>query len=90
MYCYKVITFDLMNARATYQQLVNMMFKDQISKIMEVYADDMLVKSKSVDEHVKHLGEMYATLRNYQLKLNPLKCTFDVSLGKFLRFMVNQ
>ena len=47
MYCYKVTPFSLMNVGATYQRLVNMMFRDQIGKIMEVYVDDMLVKSKN-------------------------------------------
>ena len=67
-----------------------MMFKDQICKTIEVYVDDMLVKSNRTDEHMKYLGEMYAVLRNYQMKLNPLKCVCDVSSSKFLGFMVNQ
>ena len=48
-----------------------MMFRDQIDKTMEVYVDDMLIKSKNVDDHVKHLGEMFAVLRNYYMKFNP-------------------
>ena len=76
MYCYKVIPFGLINTRATYQRLVNMMFRDQIDKTMEVYVDDMLVKLKNTDDHVKHLGEMFTILRNYQMKLNRIKCVF--------------
>ena len=55
LYYYKVIPFDLKNARATYPRLVNMMFKNVIGKTMEVYVDDMLVKSKVAKEHIKHL-----------------------------------
>ena len=55
---YKVMPFGLMNAWATYQRLVNMMFSDQIGKTMEVYVNDMLVKSKNVDDYMK--GEMFA------------------------------
>ena len=81
--------FDLKNARATYQRLVNMMFKGLIGKMMEVYVDNMLVKSKVAEDHIKHLGQMFKILRKYQMKLNPLTCAFGVSLGKFLGFMVN-
>ena len=54
LYCYKVISFDLKNAGAIYQRLVNMMFKEQIDKIVEVYVDDMLVKSKSL-QNTSHI-----------------------------------
>ena len=56
---------------------------------MEVYVDDMLVKTKNATELNKDLGEMFDTLRKYQMKLNPVKYTFGVSSGKFLGFMVN-
>ena len=56
--------FGLLNAGATYQRLVNMMFKEQIGKTMEVYVDDMLVKTKEAIDHVKHLDEMFNILRN--------------------------
>ena len=69
-----------------------MMFKDLIGKTMEVYVDDMLVKpmSRMVGDHVEHLGQMFNILRKYQMKLNPLKCSFGVRSSKFLGFMVNQ
>ncbi|KAL0443945.1 UNVERIFIED_CONTAM: hypothetical protein Slati_2117200 [Sesamum latifolium] len=57
---------------------------------MEVYVDDMLVKSKQAHHHVEDLGETSAVLRKYQLKLNPGKCAFGVSRGRFLGFMVIQ
>ena len=53
--CYKVMPFGLKNAGTTYQRLVNGMFKDLIGKLMEVYVDDMLVKSKIAADHIEHL-----------------------------------
>ncbi|KAL5551148.1 hypothetical protein UlMin_001324 [Ulmus minor] len=76
LYCYKVMSFGLKNAGATYQRLVNKMFKNQIGKIMEVYVDDMLVKSLKTEEHIQNLKETFEILRS-------------VSSGKFLGFMVN-
>ena len=65
------------------------MFANQIGRNMEVYVDDMLVKTKKAGELTSDLMEMFNTLRRYRMKLNPLKCTFGVSSGKFLGFMVN-
>ena len=56
---------------------------------MEVYVDDMLVKSREEFSHLDDLKEMFATLRQYQMKLNPSKCAFGVASGKFLGFMVS-
>ena len=56
---------------------------------MEVYVDDMLVKSKEELEHLDDLRETFATLKQYQMKLNPSKCVFGVASGKFLGFMVS-
>ncbi|KAL5559803.1 hypothetical protein UlMin_036014 [Ulmus minor] len=89
LYCYKVMPFGLKNAGATYQRLVNKMFKDQIGKTMEVYVDDMLVKSLKMEEHIQNLKETFEILRRYKMKLNPSKRAFGVSSGKFLGFMVN-
>jgi hypothetical protein len=90
LFCYKVMPFGLKNAGATYQRLMNRMFHDQIGKNVEVYIDDMLVKSKQEGDHLKDLEETFNTLRKYQMKLNPSKCAFGVSSGKFLGFMVSQ
>ena len=57
---------------------------------MEVYVDDMLVKSLAVADHIDHLQETFNILRSYHMKMNPEKCAFGVGLGKFLGFMVNQ
>ena len=90
LHCYKVMPFGLKNARTTYQGLVNMMFKEQISKTMEVYGDNMLIKSKVASDHVAHLTDTFNILRTYRMKLNPLKCAFSVASRNFFGFMVNQ
>ena len=89
LYCYKVMPFKLKNAGATYQRLVNKMFSKQIGRNMEVYVDDMLVKSREELAHLDDLKETFATLRQYHMKLNPRKCAFGVASGKFLGFMVS-
>ena len=88
-YCYRVMPFGLKNAGATYQRLVNRMFQKQIGTSMEVYIDDMLVKSTIAELHIAHLSEAFQILREYNMKLNPAKCAFGVSAGKFLGFIVN-
>ena len=90
LYYYKVMPFELKNTGVTYQRLVNKMFSKQIERNMEVYVDDMLVKSKEESAHLDDLQEMFTTLKQYQMKLNPSKCAFGVASGKFLGFMVSQ
>jgi len=90
LYCYKVMPFGLKNAGATYQRLVNQMFKNQIGKNMEIYIDDMLVKSRKKFQHVADLEEAFDVLEAYGLKLNPSKCVFGVAAGKFLGFLVSE
>ena len=89
LFCYKVMSFGLKNARATYQRLVNHMFRPQIGRNIEVYVDDMLVKSLDEGKHLDDLQETFNTLKRYNMKLNPNKCAFGVALGKFLGFMVS-
>ena len=55
---------------------------------MEVYIDDMLVKSLEVEDHISHLQQAFSTLKKYNMKLNPAKCSFGVSSGKFLGYIV--
>ena len=90
LYCYKVMPFGLKNAEATYQRLVNKMFNRQIGRNMEVYVDDILVKSKEELTHLDDFRETFTTLKQYQMKLNPSKCVFGVVSGKFLGFMISQ
>nr|XP_016471098.1 PREDICTED: RNA-directed DNA polymerase homolog [Nicotiana tabacum] len=89
-YCYKVMPFGLKNAGATYQRLVTKIFKDQLDKTMEVYIDNMLVKSEKKEDHIGHLKEAFKILRQYGMKLNPEKCAFGVTSRKFLGFLVSQ
>ena len=89
LFCYKVMPFGLKNVGASYQRLVNHMFRPQIGRNVEVYVDDMLVKSLNEGKHLNNLQEIFDTLRQYKIKLNPSKCAFGVSSGKFLEFMVS-
>ena len=90
IFCYKVMSFGLKNARATYQRLVNRMFVQQIRRNVEIYVDDMLVKSKKEDRHLDDLQETFKTLHIYDMKLNPNKYVLELSSGKFLSFMGSQ
>ena len=82
--------FGLKNVGAMYQRLVNQMFNKHIGRNVEVYVDNMLVKSKEKKDHLDDLKETFNTLRSYSMKLNPSKCAFGVSSRKFLGFMVSQ
>ena len=90
LFCYKVMSFSLKNTGATYQRLMNKMFAHQIGKNVQIYVDDMLVKSRKEDDHLDDLKETFNTLCSYNMKLNLGKCAFRVMAGKFLRFMVSQ
>ena len=65
------------------------MFRPQIGQNVEVYVDDILVKSQDEKIHLDDLQETFDTLRQYNMRLNPDKCAFRVSSGKFLGFMVS-
>ncbi|XP_074327904.1 uncharacterized protein LOC141665821 [Apium graveolens] len=80
----------LMNGGATYQRLVNKIFAHLIGKTMEVYVDDMLVKSLSKADHISHLREAFEVLRHHKMMLNLAKCAFAVGSGKFLGHMVSK
>ena len=87
-YHYKVMPFGLKNAGSTYQRMMTRMFKPQSGKSIEIYVDDMVVKSKAVSEHLGDLGSTFNVLRKHKLRLNASKCSFGVGLGKFLGYMV--
>ena len=82
--------FELKNAGATYQRLMNKMFAHQIGRNVQVYMDDMLVKSIREDDHLDDLKETFDTLCSYNMKLNLKKCSFGVTARKFLGFLVSQ
>ena len=90
VYCYKVMPFGLINAGATYQRMMNKIFSGQLGRNMEVYVDDMIIKSMANETHLQDLKECFDTLRTHNMKLNPDKCTFALGAGKFLGFLVSQ
>ena len=90
LFCYKVMPFGLKNTGITYQRLMNKMFAHQIGRNVQVYVDDMLVKSRREDNHLDDLKETFDTLYSYNMKLNPSKSAFGVTIGKFIGFMVSQ
>ena len=87
-YHYKVIPFGLKNARSTYQKMMTKMFKLQLGKNIEVYIDDMVVKSRVESEHINDLINIFEILKRYKLRLNAAKCSFGVGSGKFLGYIV--
>jgi len=82
------MSFGLKNAGATYQRLMDYVFHDMIGRNVEVYVDDIVVKSDSCEQHVSDLKEVFQALRKYRMRLNPDKCAFGVEGGKFLGFML--
>ena len=89
-FCYLVMPFGLINVGATYQRGMTKIFHDMMHKEIEVYVDDMMVKSGTEEEHVEYLLKMFQRLRKYKHHLNPSKCTFGVRSGKLLGFIVSQ
>ena len=89
-YEWVMMPFGLKNAGATYQRAMNLIFHDLIGKSMQVYIDDVVVKSMSDDEHLENLRVAFEKMRAFGLKMNPLKCGFGVSTGKFLGFLVKK
>ena len=89
-YFYKVMPFGLKNIGATYQRMVDKVFAKQLSRNMEAYVDDMMVKSTSMTDHVDDLQKTFVTLRERNMRMNLSKCTFRVTSGKFLSFIISQ
>ena len=88
-YCYKVMPFGLKNVGATYQRVATTLLHDLIHKEVEVYMGDMIVKSKDREGHILALRKFLERIQFYKLQLNLKKCTFGVTFGKLLGFMVN-
>jgi hypothetical protein len=85
-----ILTFGLKNAGATYQRAMNLIFHDLLGVLMEVYIDDMVVKSVEFEEHMTNLKLSLERMKKCGLWMNPLKCTFVVTLGRFLGFIVHE
>jgi hypothetical protein len=86
---YLVMTFRLKNAGATYQRAMNYIFHDLIDKLVVIYIDDIMVKSKSA-EGLEDLRQVLERTRRFGLRMNPKKCAFGVSAGQFLGFLVHE
>ena len=84
------MSFGLKNATTTYQRAMVALFHDMMHKEIEVYVEDMIAKSRTEGEHLINLWKLFERLRNYQLRLNPAKCTFGVKSGKLLGFVASQ
>jgi hypothetical protein len=84
-----VMTFELKNAGATYQRAMNLIFYELLGIIIEVYIDDIVIKSASLDSHLADLRLAFEKIRQYGLKMNPIKCAF-VSAAKFLGFIIHE
>ncbi|GJR02345.1 reverse transcriptase domain-containing protein [Tanacetum coccineum] len=89
IFCYTKMPFGLRNVGATYQRLVDKAFHKQIGRNLEVYVDDLVIKSRTEDEIVKDMEETFRTLREINMKMNPKKCTFGIEEGIFLGYKVS-
>jgi len=85
-----VMIFGFKSAGATYQRAMNYIFHDLISWLVEVYIDDVVIKSKEIENHIADLRKVFERTRKYGLKMNPTKCAFGVSAGQFLGFLVHE
>ncbi|GJQ94179.1 reverse transcriptase domain-containing protein [Tanacetum coccineum] len=89
VYCYTKMPFGLKNASATYQRLVDKAFDSQVGRNIEVYVDDLVIKSQTEAEMLRDIDETFRTLRKINMKLNPKKCTFGAVEGMFLGYMIS-
>ena len=87
-YHYTVMPFGLKNAGAMYQWMMTRMFRAKIGRMVEVYIDDMVVKSKQEGWHIEDLQGAFEVLPQYKLRLNAEKCTFGGGAGKFLGYLI--
>jgi hypothetical protein len=85
-----VMTFGLKNASTTYQRAMNLIFIYLLWMVLEIYIDDVVVKSDSMNSHLADLCLALERMRRYGLKMNPLKYAFSVSVGKFLGFIIHE
>ena len=87
-YHYTVMPCGLKNVGATYQQMTTRMFRDKIGRTVEVYTDDMVVKSKQEGRHIKDLQGTFEAFRQHKLRLNTEKCVFGIGAGKLLGHLI--
>jgi hypothetical protein len=90
VYCYKTMPFGLKNTGATYQWCMQECLKEQIGRNIEVYVDDIVIKSMKADSLLDDLRETFANLDRYNIKLNPKKCSFGVPTGQLLGYLISE
>lgn len=90
IYYHIAMLFGIKNVGSTYQRLTNEMFVNVIEQTMEVYINDMIVKSKRSADHTAHVQETFFILHRYNMKLNPAKCLFGVTSGKFIGYLLTK
>jgi hypothetical protein len=88
-YAYKIMSFGLKNAGASYQRAIEMCFADQLYRNVEAYVDDVVIKTRASSDLIADLEETFSSLRRFRWKLNPTKCVFGVPSGKLLGFIVS-
>ena len=89
IYCYTVMPFELKNAWETYQRMATALLHDMMHNEVEVYVDDMIVKSKDREGHINNLRKFFERIKEYRLGFNPQKWTFGVTARKLLGFLVS-
>ena len=89
IYYYTVMPFSLKNVGTTYQRMAMALLHDMMHNEVEVYVDDMIVKSKDRGSHTIYLRKFFEGIKEYRFRLNPQKCTFGVTIGKLLSFLVS-
>jgi hypothetical protein len=90
LFKYVAMTFGLKNAGAMYQYAMNYIYHDLIGKLVEIYINDIVVKSTSTGGHLENLRQVFGRTRRFGLKMNPKKCAFSVSADQFLGFLVHE
>ncbi|KAM2045105.1 hypothetical protein ACFX1T_009346 [Malus domestica] len=88
-YEWLVMPFGFKNSSATYQRAMNTIFHDLIGTIVEVYIDDVVIKSERRQTHLDDLCQAFLRMRRHNLKMNPTKCAFGVSASNFLGFLIH-
>jgi hypothetical protein len=83
-------TSGLKNACVMYQRAMNLIFHDLLGVLMEVYIDDVVVNSAEIEDHMSNLKLSLERMKKYGLQMNPLKCAFGATSGKFLRFVLHE
>src|SRR3954470_7470630 len=88
VFCYRTMPFVLKNAGATYQRMMQACLRNQIARNVQVYVDEIVIKTYSASTLLDDLRETFAALNKYRIKVNLKKCVFGVPAGKLLGYMV--